>query len=291
MEVRNAGLERIDYVRVLFRGDAHDSFQWKELIVEMMNDFLLPRKATFKTFCSFSRIYDNSAKEWMESFDTWGEAADFYMENIPFTDRPNVTRVDYRLSIGEPAVRMSTIEHVCRINRGKSRRTITRIDSPPRTKSGDRDAGGDFFAIGSKGSERRTALYKRGNEPWALEVQFGKGLPFRIHSEAVDLYLNGAGYTYYSAYMKVAYEHFTKAVREHMHYSVDQITGEEGVIDQQQGFDFQESLLETFEQQWYQMDDAARSVVAKMVLAKPETSVIMREEEIEEPEWLKRTFE
>lgn len=278
--------ERIDYVRVAFRGEVREALEWKARFEAIVETFTTPRKMMFKQVAHFDRYYDNSAKQWVDTFESWGEAADYIVQELPVEDRANVLRYDYRMGFDKLAVRMSTIAHVVRANKGRTRRTVTQIDSPPRIKKGDRDAGGDFFAVGSKGSERRTALYKRGNEQWALEVQFGKGMPIKMHQEAVDLYLNTEGFTYYDALMKVLYMHFSEAVQDHLHYTVEMITGEMPVEEQHSAFNVQESFLAGFNLNWEQMDNDARLVVAEKVCTWQAERAIIVDEELIEPEGL-----
>lgn len=273
--------DRIDYVRVMNREEGSALYLWKERLTSVMQEYCHTRKMEVRQVCDFNNHYDNSQRRWIVAFDVWGEAADYFFNQIAFSDRPNVTRVDYRIEIERLGVRMATIAHVVKVNKGRTRRTITQIDSPPRTKKGDRDAGGDFFAVGSKGSARRVALYKRGDEPHALEVQFAKGLPEQIHQRAVDLYLNKEGYTYQSAYMAIAREMFSEAVRDMLHYSVEHITGQTPVEEKQEVLNFQESLLENFDEYWEKLDDTARAVLREKVVAEPKKYDTIRYEESE----------
>ncbi len=273
--------ERIDYVKVKYSGNAGETFDWKERIMVIILDYCESRKLKTSAVSTFSRAYDREAGLWIEFFEVWGEAADHYFNEIAFTDRPNVVRIDYRAEIDRLFVRLDTIEHVVKVNRSRTRRTITRIDSPPRQKKDGRDAGGDMLAVGSKGSRRRVALYKRGNEPWALEAQFSQGVPFQLHQQAVDLYLNTEGMDYYTAYMKVAYAAYTEAVRDFLHYSFEQISGEAEASHGQEALDLQESFLAEFDTYWERLDDKARAVIKEKVIAKPDTYAIISYEPVE----------
>lgn len=277
--------ERIDYVKVCFRGNVEDAVAWIDRQRNIVLDWTEPRKVEPSKFCNTDRFFDFTNKAWVNVFETWGEAADFYFENMPFTDRANVLRVDYRMDVDNPGVRISTIEHVTRVNAGRTRRTVTRIDSPPRAKKGDRDAGGQFLAVGAKGTEKRVTFYKRASEPWALEVQFGKGVPFLMHQEAARKSLEPDSTGYYNEYMKICYERFRGAIADYLHFSVEAIQGEEKVPHNQQALNFQETLLENFDTFWSQMDEQARAVVREVVTTDPEKYATM-EVELEEPDHL-----
>jgi len=277
--------ERFDYIRVAFRGSVEEAVAWKQRYEGLAYDYCEPRKMQPKQVCSTDRYYDNAAKEWIDTFEAWGQFADYVVDNMPVAHRGQVLRLDYRMSFDRLGIRAETIYHVVKTNKKRTRRTITQIDSPPRQKKGDRDAGGDFLSVGSKGSERRTALYKRGDEPYALEVQFGKGFPLKMHQEAVDLYLNTQGMAYSDALRKVAYHHFEQAVRDHLHFTVEMITGEESARIQDSVLSHQESLLEGFDLYWEQMDETAREVVAEKVIADTKNRAIITSEPVEPDGW------
>lgn len=266
---------RIDYLRIAYRGDIADLYHWLDRYRELAVDFCEPRKVPPSKFCDHSRFYDNAQKEWVNMFECWGIFADAVARVLPMSDRPNVMRVDFRREVPEMNVRISTIDHVVRANSKRTRRTITRLDSPMRMKKGDRDAGGDFFAVGSKGSDRRTAIYKRGREPWAVEVQFGRAYPPKMHQETVDLYTNTDGLTWYDAYTKVLAHHFDEAVRNHLHFSFEQISGAEKIQRQSSVLEYQESLLESFDQFWDEADPIAREVLREKVLQKTDKGSTM----------------
>lgn len=272
---------RIDYLRIAYRGDIAYLHQWLDHYRQLAEDFCEPRKVTPAKFCNHDRFYDNSQREWVNTFEAWGIFADAVARVMPMNDRPNIMRVDWRVEVPEMNVRVSTIEHVVRANKARTRRTITRLDSPMRMKKGDRDAGGDFFAVGSKGSDRRTAVYKRGREPWAVEVQFGRAMPPKIHQEAVDLYTNTEGVNWYDTYTKVLAHHFDEAVRNHLHFSFDQISGAEKIQRQGDLLEYQENLLSNFDEFWANADPIAREVMREKVLQSPAKGSIIRYELVE----------
>lgn len=275
--------ERIDYLRVAFRGDAPSVFEWKQGWTNVMEGFCLPRGDTFKKWCDFTKFYDAAQAGWVDSFECWGVAADYAFDNLRPAERPCVTRLDYRVEVEKPHVGISTVYHLVDRNKGKSRRTVTRISSPARTKKGGRDAGGDFLAVGSRESERRSSYYRRTGEPWALEVQFGRGYPLKIHREAVDLYLNTPGLDYGAAYRKVAYHHFSEAIRDHFYLSADQIAGRATEDENEQAVTFQETLLADFDLMWQQLDPIAKETITEKVIAAGQRRAIIEKEGLEEP--------
>lgn len=275
--------DRIDYLRVAFRGDAESVFAWKSGWTERMEPYCTERGLQMKAVCDFSKFYDAAQAGWVDSFECWGKAADYAFDVLPVVQRPSITRIDYRVEMERPKVGIATVYHLVERNKGKSRRTITKISSPSRTKKGGRDAGGDFLAVGSRESERRSSYYQRSGEPWALEVQFGKGYPAKIHREAVDLYLNTPGLPYADAYRKVAYHHFSEAIRDHFYLSHDQIAGRASDDENEQAVTFQESLLSDFDLLWQQSDEIAKVVITEKVIAERERRAIIAEYEIEEP--------
>lgn len=275
--------ERIDYLRVAFRGEAADVLKWKVAWQNVMEGFCLPRGEQFKAHCDFSKYYDTAQSGWVDTFECWGVAADYAFDNLEPKERSAITRFDYRVEVEEPAVGITTIYDIVMKNRGKSRRTITRIDSPKRTKKGGRDAGGDFLAVGSRESDRRSSFYKRSGEPWALEVQFGKSAPLKIFQEATRLYLDTPGMAYAEAFKKTAYNHFAQAIQDHFYLTVAQIDGTSSEADHVDAVSFQESLLTDFDFIWDKADPLAQEVIAEKVIAATQRRAIIEKEGLEEP--------
>lgn len=275
--------DRIDYIRVAYRGDAEGSLAWKNGWSNVMAEYAEPRGLELKAVCDFSKFYDNAQRAWVDTFEAWGVGADYAFDNMPALQRGAITRFDYRVEVEEPAVGIRTVYDLVVKNKGRSRRTITRIDSPKRTKKGGRDAGGDFLAVGSRESDRRSSYYRRSGEPWALEVQFGKDAPLKIFQEATRLYLDTPGMDYPAAFRSVAYNHFTKAIQDHFYLTVGQIDGSASADEIEGVHTLQESLLEDFDFIWNKSDPVAKEVITEKVIAEAARRAIIEKEGLEEP--------
>lgn len=270
---------RIDYVKIAFTGDVSNAINWKNRMFRYVDAFCEPRGVQVATFCTSDRYYDNHANVWVDYFEVWGEAADAFFNDLLPGDFGSIMRIDYRTQFDAPAISMLDLERIITNNKKGSRKTITRINSPIRTKKKGRDAGGDFLAVGSRGSDRRTAIYKRGNEPWAVEVQFGKKMPRLILQEANRL-CEEHDYLYITlAYRRALEMAFREAVGDHLYYTIDQIVGTDPIYEQMEQQTQQEQLLLQFDFLYEQMDDNAREVVAELVIAERNNSAIIEEDD------------
>lgn len=279
--------DRIDYLRVTIpQGDAFDETAWKLKTEEIFMSFCVPQGDKFTKWGNFERYYDNSLRTWCMYFECWGPPSDSFFNEVPRTHYGTILRVDLRFELDRPGIRIDTLEHVARRNKGKSRRTITRIDSPPRSKKGDRDAGGDFFAVGSKGSERRFTVYKRGDENWAVEVQFGKGAPTRFLHDAKEVWLNGQDYgpDFGDCFRRILYTNALEAITDLSYFSAYSVLGEVETEALPDAIEYQESLLAGLEMNLGHLDGDALSVAASALSRELDRRAILKVEDLTEPE-------
>jgi hypothetical protein len=142
--------------------------------------------ATFKKHGKLVPMYDGKSKRMTKVFEVWGPAADRVFTVMPNSDRKEITRLDYRCEVPTPAITESDLYKEFKKVRTNARRRVAMYDSPERTKEDGRDPGGISVIVGTSGSKRRLACYKRGKERWALEVQFGDKKPLEIYTRALD---------------------------------------------------------------------------------------------------------
>lgn len=102
-------------------------------------------------------------------FSAWGRAARI-VQYLPVTWAPFVRRLDVKCwEAGLTGAQADTIGNT--LLTSKPAYNITVINSKPRRKTDDRDAGGKGFAIGSHKSDLRVSSYTRGGAPYCLEFQ------------------------------------------------------------------------------------------------------------------------
>lgn len=116
------------------------------------------------------------------AFEAWGEMTGL-IHHLPFAPWADYAeRLDVRT--GTP-IQEGAIETLHKLvsQHGKGNRNVTAYSSRQRERRDGRSAGGHGIAIGSHKSEFRVSVYKRGNEPGAIEYQFrGDRLHRSIHA-------------------------------------------------------------------------------------------------------------
>lgn len=171
--------ERVDYVRYVIRENdpvqaVKVEAEHLEALATYIDNFNLNAA---KKHYSTGRLFDSQTRQTVRYIEVWGELAHSYFMFIPTAKLGNITRVDYRVQAGWADMNYELLKQSAAQCKYASKRRIQIIQSPVRNKKDGRDAGGTGLSIGSHGSERRVSTYKRGSEPYAVEVQFAKGSP------------------------------------------------------------------------------------------------------------------
>lgn len=278
---------RIDYLRFTAPQSQYlDETAWKLQMEELFLQFCVPQGEALTKHGEFNRYYDNAARIWVLTFEAWGAAADALFDECARHRYGTILRVDYRFEVDRPGVKKDTVYYVAKRNKGKSRRTITNIDSPPRTKAGDRDAGGDFLAIGSKGSERRFTMYKRGKENWAVEVQFGKGVPQRISAMTYEKFIEDTkgDKPWQDLYREALHQMALEAITDMSHFGALDVLGETDPDYDPAALDFQESLLSGLEMNLPGMEALTIQTAIDALSRELDRRAIISTGDLEEPE-------
>jgi hypothetical protein len=279
--------QRIDYLRIKLKGDAAAIMRQKGEFEDYVWQYAEPRNATLSSLMNFGSMYDPAAKEWFTTFETWGLCADHVFDVMPNFYVSQVTRIDIRRESSELTVPLHALDELVRRNAGNKRSTITRLTSPIRTKKAGRDAGGDGVYVGSRDSDRRVAVYRRGNEPWAIEAQFSKAMPEQLRQQAYDAWQGqGVTKTLKEAYLMACTQAFEDAVRQKMHYTYDQLAGNEDSFTQDQMLNYQEDLLASIEMQIRTLNDEGRAAIAALMLdisSENEYNIIQPDDLLMEP--------
>lgn len=259
--------QRVDYLRIKLKGDTAAIMRMKKEFEDYVWRYAEPRNATLTSLMAFGSTYDPMAKEWLNTFETWGLCADHVFDLMPDYYVSQITRVDIRRESNELTVPLHSLDELVRRNAGNKRSTITRLTSPIRTKKNGRDAGGDGVYVGSRDSDRRVAVYRRGNEPWAIEAQFSKAMPEQLRQQAYDAWQGqGVTKTLKEAYMMACTQAFEDCVRQKMHYTYDQLSGNEDTFTQDQMLNYQEDLLASIEMQIRTLNPEGRAAIAALML-------------------------
>lgn len=259
--------QRVDYLRIKLRGDAAAIMRMKAEFEDYVWQYAEPKNATLTSLMAFGSIYDPSIKEWFTTFETWGACADHVFDLMPNFYVSQITRIDIRRQSNDLTVPLHAIDELVRRNAGNKRSTITRLTSPIRTKKNGRDAGGDGVYVGSRDSDRRVAVYRRGNEPWAIEAQFSKAMPEQLRQIAYDAWQGQkATATLKEAYLMACTQAFEDCVRQKLHYTYDQLAGNEDTFTQDQMLNFQEDLLASIEMQIRTLNSEGVAAIAALML-------------------------
>ena len=163
---------RIDYVKLIYR------FPPGTRAMQEVRDHLDMVEAEFRGTARGLGLED--AKTWRTStdyssketnayvFEAWGKVADHWFKSFAVAHPAEAyQRVDYRIELHE-GFDPRTLEGGAR---SRGRRNFQSFNGKPRSKLGDRDAGGYGLAKGSHKSRRRIVVYKRGKENPAIELQ------------------------------------------------------------------------------------------------------------------------
>lgn len=241
-----AATTRIDYIRVAMPGD--DPLlkaDWKLKMEAFIIDRLLPEGDSFSKWASHMTWFDNSVKTWVTAIELWGQVADEFFHHWATPEYGTILRLDYRMEVDDLPCSLGQLEAFARKRNTNGFRTITRIDSRSRSKKGGRDAGGHFLAVGSRESQRRATVYKRGNEPWAIEVQFGRDLPQKMKQDAVQAYMETEGKydSWKDALVALLWQKAVDAVRDQYGVELEYLLGDTPDENPLEGFEYQESLF------------------------------------------------
>lgn len=259
--------QRIDYLRVKLTGETAAIMRMKTEFEDYVWRFAEPRNLTLSSLMNFGNIYDPAAKQWINTFETWGLCADHVFDMMPNYYVSQITRVDIRRESTELTVPLHALDELVRRNAGNKRSTITRLTSPIRSKKNGRDAGGDGVYVGSRDSDRRVAVYRRGKEAWAIEAQFSKAMPEQLRQQAYDAWQGqGATATLKEAYLMACTQAFEDAIRQKMYYTYDQLAGNEENFTQEQALNYQEDLLSTIEMQIRSLTPEGQAAIAALML-------------------------
>lgn len=162
---------RFDYARIRYSTD-HDLAQQKcnelkELIQLWKDNNPTQADGGFE----FRVFPGGAAGERQYCLELWGSISECitWLDFTEYADR--LMRLDVRASL-PTATAQGIRELGDRLAQRKGRLNITRYESKARSKMRGRNAGGVGVALGSHKSVYRATVYKRSNEPGALEFQY-----------------------------------------------------------------------------------------------------------------------
>lgn len=258
---------RIDYVRIVYRGTVEHLNRWADLMTSCLPDRVKVLPEVMKKHCRFFTIYDPVMKRPSKGFEIWGIEADTFFACLPPTHYLTITRIDVRSDVPEPPKDIEKLTHEVMNYSNNNRRTVGYKKSPPRTKQEGRDAGGKSLTVGSHESERRLALYKRGKENWALEVQFGKKRPYEMIAGALESHQRANdGKTAYNYVLHELYQAFYDAIPDMTGHTYEEYAHLDWWQNQEDAFTGQESLLSDLEDRFKALDPEAREAFVVSVI-------------------------
>lgn len=130
--------------------------------------------------------YDKETKMSRDVHDCWGPASCYVAAFTTMHGWHQLSRIDVRMAV--PVDTNLITPAYLTIEAHKSRSVnCAHFNNRPREKSGQRDAGGIGFALGSHGSERRIVVYKKPNEIGAIEIQLKGSALKRCVKAAIDI--------------------------------------------------------------------------------------------------------
>lgn len=173
---------RVDYLKIWLSGTPSAVISEKVWLAEVLQSEGNTNGYGAKPFKS-TPSYKATTEVWVEMFECWGPQCDKLARLLTPAQWAGVSRVDYREEIDEPPVSLLRLEQMTRdVSQGGL--SVNRYTSRPRTKRGGRDAGGEGIGLGAHSSDRRVTVYKRGRDPWAVELQVSGKMALAAIAEA-----------------------------------------------------------------------------------------------------------
>lgn len=281
MATLSEGSDRVDYVRIRVSADAHDQVidltRFEDLAAQVVSLHKLDGKPY-----DVQSHYDPQLKRHVRFFNIWGEAADYFFDELPATITRSIIRLDYRMEAqGEAPPVRAVYDAMERTKRG-GRNTKTELhNSPIRQKRGGRDAGGQSAVSGGKDSDKRLSYYYRGHSSAALEGQFGGAYVAQLIQNAYNAWLSQDGDTFHDCARKEFYRALNALTQERVGCSADTIV--DGQWYEQEGIvDTQESLLEWMDDAWGKLTPEAKQSFLK---AQQDDVIALAGTYDEAPEW------
>lgn len=252
---------RIDYLRLIYRGDVANQDIWAGHIMDCVHPSDKAAVGDFKKHGRFFTVFDPTRKTMTKAFECWGTTADDVCQFLNPSHWDNITRLDFRREIPELPVELQQLYSEVEKRSNNARRSFNLHSSPKRTKEDGRDAGGKGLYIGSHGSSRRVAIYRRTGEKTAMECQFSRDGLKDIIARAKHMYYDqqvNLSRRDILAYVLLAASDDT--IFDTTGHTAAEFEHNEMWSNQEQLFDSQESLLSLLDETYDKLDPESKLV-------------------------------